>query len=104
MLSSSGKHKLTIKTGKLLVTEQWFLRNKKSSDAHKMWPTRIELVLGCLSLYFNEAIKIICPDVDETQRSIVRGMPHVKRFHLCCLAGPNNSEQTPPAFDLTDYS
>ena len=56
---------------------------------------RIELVLDCLSLYFDEAVKIIRPDVDETQRSIVRGMPHVKRFHSCCLAGPNNSERPP---------
>jgi hypothetical protein len=45
-----------------------------------MWPTRIELVLNCLSLYFNKAVKIIRPDVDETQRLIVRGMPHVKGF------------------------
>jgi hypothetical protein len=36
-----------------------------------MWPTPIELVLDCLSLHFDEAVKIICPDVDETQRSIV---------------------------------
>jgi hypothetical protein len=79
MLSSSGKHKPTIKTGKLLVVEQWFLRNKKMSDARKMWPTRIELVLDCLSLYFDKAVKIICPDVDTTQRSIVRGMQHVKK-------------------------
>jgi hypothetical protein len=95
---------MTFKTGKLLVAEQWFLCNKKKSDAHKMWPTQIDLVLGCLSLYFDKAVEIIRPDVDKTQRSIVHGMPHVKRFHSCCLAGPNNSEQPPPAFDLTEYS
>ncbi len=61
-----------------------------------MWPTWIELVLDCLSLNFDEAAKIIHPDVDETLRSIIRGMPHVKRFHLCCLAGPNDSERPPP--------
>jgi hypothetical protein len=94
-LSSSGKHKPTIKTGKLLVTEQWFLGNKKEGDAHKMWLTRIELGLDCLSFYFNKAVKIIRPDVDKTLRLIVRRMPHVKRFHLCCLAGPNNSERPP---------
>jgi hypothetical protein len=69
-----------------------------------MWPTRIELVLDCLSLYFDEAVKIIRPDVDETLCLIICGMPCVKRFHSCCLAGPNDSEQPPPAFDLTYYS
>ncbi len=56
------------------------------------------------TLYFDKAVKIIHPDVDKTQRLIVRGMPHEKRFHSCCLAGPNDSEQPPLAFDLTDYS
>ncbi len=60
-----------------------------------MWPTRIELVLDCLSLYFDEAVGIVRPDVDETQRLIVRGMPHVKRFHSYYLAGPNDSKRHP---------
>ena len=68
-----------------------------------MWPTRIKLVLDWLSLYFNKAVEILCPDVDKTLRLIVRGMLHVKRFH-CCLAGPNDSKRPPPTFDLTDYS
>jgi hypothetical protein len=45
--------------GKLLVAEQWFLRNKKQSDAHKMWPPWIEVALDCLSFYFSEAVEIV---------------------------------------------
>jgi hypothetical protein len=69
-----------------------------------MWPTRIELVLDCLSLYCNEAVEIIRPDVDETLHSIVRGMPHVKRRSLVLFGWTKRHRMTPPAFDLTDYS
>jgi hypothetical protein len=51
--------------GKLLVAEQWFLRNKKQRDAHKMWPTRIEVALDYLSFYFDEAVEIVRWDVDK---------------------------------------
>jgi hypothetical protein len=57
--------------GKLLVAEQWFLRNKKQSDAHKVWLTQIEVALDCLCFYFDEAVKIVCWDVDETLSSLV---------------------------------
>ncbi len=65
--------------GKLLVAEQWFLRNKKQSDAHKMWPPRIEVALDCLSFYFDEAVETVCRDVDKTLSSLVQEIIHVRK-------------------------
>jgi len=65
--------------GKLLVAEQWFLHNKKQSDAHKMWPPRIEVALDCLSFYFDEANEIVSRDVDETLSSLVHEINRVRK-------------------------
>ena len=68
--------------GKLLVAEQWFLRNKKQSDAHKMWPPRIEVALNCLSIYFAEAVEIVRRDVDETLSLLVHKINRVRKDFL----------------------
>ncbi len=65
--------------GKLLVAEQWFLCNKKQSDAHKMWPPRIKVALDCLFFYFDEAVEIVCRDVDETLSSLVQKINRVRK-------------------------
>ena len=65
--------------GKLLVAEQWFLRNKKQSDAHKMWPPRIEVALDRLSFHFDEAVEIVRRDVDETLSSLVHVINRVRK-------------------------
>ena len=65
--------------GKLLVAEQWFSRNKKQSDAHKMWPPRIEVALDRLSFYFDEAVEIVHRDVDETLSSLVCKVNRVRK-------------------------
>jgi hypothetical protein len=65
--------------GKLLVAKQWFLGNKKQSDAHKMWPPWIEVALDCLSFYFNEAVEIICRDVDKTLSLLVHELNRVRK-------------------------
>ncbi len=69
--------------GKLLVAEQWFLRNKKQSNAHKMWPPRIEVALNCLSFYFDEAVEIVRRDVDETLSSLVYEINCVRKDFPC---------------------
>ena len=76
--------------GKLLVAEQCFLRNKKQSDAHKMWPTGIEVALNCLS-FFNEAVEIVCQDVDETLSLLVHKIKRVRKDFPC-----DDKQTTPP--------
>jgi hypothetical protein len=65
--------------GRLLVTEQWFLHNKKQSNAHKMRPPRIEVALDCLFFYFDKAVKIVCRDVEETLSSIVHEINRMRK-------------------------
>ncbi len=65
--------------GKLLVAEQLFLHYKKQSDAHKMWPTQIEVALVCLCFYFDEAVKIVCRDVEETLSLLVHEINRVRK-------------------------
>ncbi len=70
--------------GKLLVAEQWFLRNKKKqSNAHKMWPTGVMVALNCLYFYFNKAIEIVCWDIDETLSSLNHKINRVRKDFPC---------------------
>ena len=70
-----------------------------------MWPTRIKLALDCLSFYFDEAVKIIGRDVDETLCLIVHKINRVRKdFFATITNNPPQSRSISPAFDLTDYS
>ncbi len=69
--------------GKLLVAEQLFLRNKKQSNAHKMWQTQIEVALDCLCFYFDEAVEIVRQDVDETLSLLVHQINRVRKDFPC---------------------
>ncbi len=56
---------------------------KKQSNAHKMWPSRIEVALDCLSFYFDKAVEIVCWDVDETLSSLVHKINRVRKDFPC---------------------
>jgi hypothetical protein len=95
----------------LQVAEQQFLRNKCYAEVHHVVATGgLKHALECFALNFDKAVEIIRWDVNKTMCSIVHELTHVKRFHSCCLAGPNDSKQPPRStsiglsFELTDYS
>jgi hypothetical protein len=48
-----------------------------------MWLTWIELALVGLPFYFDEAVKIIRWDVDETLSSLVHEINRVRKDFLC---------------------
>jgi hypothetical protein len=77
----------------LQVAEQRFLRNKRYAEVHHVVVMRgLKHALKCFALNFNKAVEIIRQDVNETVCLIVCELTHVKRFHSCCLAGPNDSK------------
>ncbi len=78
------------------VAEQQFLRNKRYAKVHHVVAMRgLEHALECFALKFDKTVEIIRRDVNETMCLIVRELMHVKRFHLCCFAGPNDSKRPP---------
>ena len=69
------------------------MRNKRYAEVHHVVVMQgLKHALECFALNFDKAAKIIRRDVNETMCSIVGELTHVKRFHSCCLAGPNDSE------------
>ncbi len=65
--------------GKLLVAEQWFLRNKKAEQCPL---DAAELDRACsrwFTLYFDKAVEIIRQDVDETLSLLVHKINRVRK-------------------------
>ena len=68
----------TIK-GKLLVAEQWFLRNKKAERCPLDVAESDRACSRWFTLYFDEAVEIIRRDVDETLSSLVHEINRVRK-------------------------
>jgi hypothetical protein len=64
--------------GKLLVAEQWFLRNKKAEQCPQDVAS-LEVALDCLSFYFDEAVKIVCWDIAESLSLLVHKINCVRK-------------------------
>jgi hypothetical protein len=65
--------------GKLLVTEQWFLRNKKADQCPQDVADSDQGCSRLFILYFDEAVKIVRRDVDETLSLLVHKINRVRK-------------------------